>query len=87
MSGHEITVYCYHNPAEAVIHTNVMTCNALKCAYLTLCQKHSRMKPTLLSATAIVQNCMRQLPAPGVCGVYGTPGVIGLNATGDGVPP
>jgi len=26
-------------------------------------------------------------PAPGVCGVYGTPGVIGLNATGDGVPP
>jgi len=28
---------------------------------------------------------LQQLPAPGVCGVYGTPGVIGLNATGDGV--
>jgi len=35
----------------------------------------------------MLENCAAQLPAPGVCGVNGTPGVIGLNETGDGVPP
>lgn len=45
------------------------------------------MSKTLAQKVSLDTVRAMQLPAPGVCGVYGAPGVIGLNATGDGVPP